>query len=127
MAVPFRLILALAAAASTMAACGRLDHDAWFASRYRDGHDALFEPASPTRQADPQPDAKALIRGNVGAVFNGGNASNVRIGGLRRNGYGWVACVKAGITGVSRQNIGTQTVVVQIGDGQVGFPRGGAP
>jgi len=123
MAVPFKIHLALAAIAATVAGCGQLDSNAWFASRYRDSADSLFQPAATPRQADPQPEVKALIRDNVASVFLGTNATNVRVGVLRRNGYGWIACVKADITGVSKQNIGTQTVVVEIDDGRIGLRR----
>jgi hypothetical protein len=123
MAVPFRANLALAAIAATVAGCGQLDNNTWFASRYRDAAQPLFQPAATPRQADPQPEIKALIRDNVASVFLGSNATNVRVGPPRRNGYGWTACVKADITGVSKQNIGTQTILVEIDDGRIGLRR----
>jgi len=122
MAIAFRIACLSAAIAAFLTDCGPLDNNAWFASRYRDSAEVLFQPAAPPRQADPEPDVKALVRANVASVFVG-NATNIQVGAPRRNGYGWIVCVKAQVTGISKQNVGAQTIMVEIDNGRIGLRR----
>jgi len=123
MAISLRASLAVAAVLCPLVGCGPLDNNAWLASRYRESAEFLFQPPATVRQPDAPPDVKALIRDNVSSVFLGSNASNIQVGAPRRNGYGWIACVKAEITGVSKRDIGTQIFVIEMNDGRIGLRR----
>lgn len=115
-------------AALTLTSCGpMLDSNAWYVSRYKDSYGSLFEPESKPRQADPRPDVKKLIGGNLPAVFGRTTVKDVNVGPPRPNGYGWTACVRAEVTGIVNRSIGVQYIMVEIDGGQIGLRRPAEP
>lgn len=73
-------------------------------------------------KADPEPDMRLLLRASPEAVFlASANPRGVRVSQPRRNpaGSGWTACVRAEVTSVIGQPIGTQTYLVTIAHGAI--------
>lgn len=114
-------------AALMLVACGPIDNNAWYVSKYKTAAGFWFEPESKPRQADPRPDAKNLIGSNLPAVFGRTNVSNVNVSPARPNGHGWVTCVRADVVGIVNKSIGVQYFVVEIDGGQIGLRRPAAP
>jgi hypothetical protein len=115
--------LALCSAALLLTACGQLDNNAWFVSRYKSSANYLFEPDAKPRQADPRPDVKSLVLGDMSAVFGRTTVRNVNVGPPRPNGYAWQSCLKANVVSITNQDAGLQYFVVEIDGGKIGLRR----
>jgi hypothetical protein len=114
-------LLALAAAA--LAGCGRGD-------AYSIMPESMRMPKPEVRQADPEPDAVQLFRGNLKSVFaESAKPRGVMVSKPRRDtlGLGWTVCIKASLTAVSGAPIGVQTFVVGIDQGKIGMRRMAEP
>ncbi len=112
------------AVASFLGGCGPIvDSHAWFIDKYKDSAPSLFEPEAKPRQPDPRPDVKAIIRSDITAVFGHANVKDVNVGPPRPNGYGWLACVRADVAGITNRDIGIQYFVVEFDGGRVGLRR----
>lgn len=108
-------MLVVAGAAILLAGCGMADSHANLPKFMREA-----EP--PPRQQGAAPDVKQLVRDNVASIFvASAHASNIAVSPPRRDprGPGWIACVKANVSGMSNQAIGLQTYVVFIEGGRI--------
>jgi hypothetical protein len=72
----------LLSAAVMLSGCA-LDSHAWVVSRYKDSAPYLFEPDTKAREADPRPDVRGLIGGNIGAVFGRTTVKDVKVSAPR--------------------------------------------
>jgi hypothetical protein len=108
---------------SSLGACA-LDSNAWLVSQYKEQVPFLFEPAPKPREADPAPDAKALIAGDPTQVFGRTKIQDIQVAPpRRRTGEAWVACVRAQVFGITGQSLGQQYFVVEFDRGQIGLRR----
>ncbi len=107
-----------------LSGCGSIvDSHAWFIDKYKDSAPFLFQSEAKPRQPDPRPDVKAIVGGDVTAVFGRTNVKDVNVGPARPNGYGWLACIRADVVGITSRDIGTQYFVVEFDGGRVGLRR----
>jgi hypothetical protein len=86
-----------------------------------DSHASLPEfmraKSSEAHPLDPQPDIRQLMHDKPNSVFvPESHPANVRISALRRvpNGPGWIVCVRADLTSVTGQPLGTQIYLATI-------------
>jgi hypothetical protein len=104
-----------------------LDSNAWYLSQYKGEFPSLFQADYLPRQRDPVPDVKAVIGGNPAAVFGRTQVRNMGVASPRPNDYGWAACIRADVAGITNQNLGTQYFFVEIDRGAVGLRRPATP
>jgi hypothetical protein len=111
----FARIPAIAGAAIFLAGCGMADSHANLPKFMREA-----EP--PPRQQDAAPNVKQLVRDNMASIFvASAHPTGIAVSPARRDphGPGWIACVKAGVSGMSNQPIGIQTYIVFIESGRI--------
>ena len=104
----------LAFIAAGLAGCGLADsHAAW-------PEMLKVKAAEPTLEAPP--DAMAVVRAHLDAVFTAGSAPrDVQVSPARHDlrGVGWTACVRAELTSATGKPLGVQTYRISISDGTI--------
>jgi hypothetical protein len=97
-----------------VAGCGRVDSGAtYFPEIIRD---RAPKPAVP----DPAPDVRALLQGDLNAVFLAASApTNVSFSPPKPSYAEWTTCVRASVSGATGRPIGQQTYLVNILHGKV--------
>jgi hypothetical protein len=104
----------VAGAAVLLAGCGMADSHANLPKFMRQAETPPSQPAAP--------DVKQLVRDNLASIFvASAHASNIAVSPPRRDprGPGWIACVKASVSGMSDRPLGQQTYVVFIDNGRI--------
>jgi hypothetical protein len=123
-----RLGAALALTGLLLTSCAPiLDSNSWLADKYKTSLPSLFESEAKPREADPRPDVKAIVRRDITAVFGRTTVGNVEVGPARPNGNRWFACLRADVVGITNQDLGTQTFVIEFDGGRVGLRRPATP
>ena len=98
----------------TLAGCGTVDAGAtFFPASLR-----AKAPAPPT--PDTAPDVRAVLQGQLSAVFMAASApTNISFSPPKPSYAEWITCVKASVSGATGRAIGTQTYLVNIDHGQI--------
>ena len=107
--------LAMAGTAVALAGCGAADSRAKLP-------DFMLSKAPESRQLDPEPNVKQLVRDKMDSVFTAAShPRHVRVSPPRRelNGPGWTTCIKAELTSVTGRSLGTQTYLATISGGLI--------
>src|ERR1700760_3409804 len=105
--------------AAGLAGCGLADSHAVWPDMLK------TKTVEPTLEAPP--DARALVRAHLDAVFTAGSAPHdVQVSPARHDlrGAGWTACVRAELTNATGKPLGVQTYRININDGTI-FDREG--
>jgi hypothetical protein len=100
--------------AAALAGCGLADSHAVWPEMLK------TKTAEPTLEAPP--DARALVRTHLDAVFTAGSAPHdVQVSQARHDlrGAGWTACVRAELTSATGKPLGVQTYRINISDGTI--------
>lgn len=104
----------LAFIAGGLAGCGLADSHAVWPEMLK------TKTAEPALEAPP--DARALVREHLEAVFTAGSdPHNVQVSPARHDlrGAGWTACVRAELTSATGKPLGVQTYRIDINDGTI--------
>jgi hypothetical protein len=106
------LPIAAVVSAAALAACD---------SNARLSPDFLKLPSPPPVAAEPEPDARQIVRDNLAAIFAGGSQpKNVAVSRLVKARFGHTTCVRASVSSIAGAPIGTQTYLLQIERGRIG-------
>jgi hypothetical protein len=100
--------------AAALAGCGLADSHAVWPEMLK------TKTAEPTLEAPP--DARALVRTHLDAVFTAGSAPHdVQVSQARHDlrGAGWTACVRAELTSATGKPLGVQTYRITVSSGVI--------
>ena len=112
-----------AGAAILLSGCGLSDSHSFMPAMFK-------QPAAPSWQTDPEPDAAQLVRANIDLIFSPqAHAQNVSVTRPRRQpeGAGWTACVRANVASIGGSLIGARTYLVVIHGGRIEDRRPATP
>jgi len=105
-------LIAVVASAAVLAAC---DSNARFSPAF------MKVPAPPVAEAEPEPDAKQIVRENLAIIFASQSApKNVTVSRPVKGRFGYTTCVRADVSAITGARIGTQTHLLQIERGKIG-------
>src|SRR5690242_9441156 len=77
--------------------------------------DFLRLPAHEAAEAEPEPDAKQVVRDNLALIFaSGSQPKNVVVSPPVKARFGYTTCVRAAVASIAGTAIGTHTYLLQI-------------
>jgi hypothetical protein len=106
-------LIAVVVLAAALAACD---------SNARLSPDFLKLPPPPVAEAEPEPDARQIVRDNLAIIFaSQATPKNVAVSRPVKARFGWTTCVRASVSSITGTAVGQQTFLLPIERGKAGI------